>query len=148
MGKGTFTAAFERITGTVDSDHKLILRQKHLHAPNGKVLKTCDPEVYFQMHKRDFKHNPAVGAELANMQRFGDAARRTKELFDAVKTGTATEEQLALMADYKARFMAQLDGKPDAEAPIGKDGKRRYYARFDNFVRTMMSVRNTDRPSA
>ena len=148
MGKVGFTAAFKHITGTVDSDHKLILRQKHIHAPNGKVTKTCDTEAYYQMHKRDFKHNPAVGAELANMQRFGDAARRTKELFDAVKGGTATKEQLRLMADYKARFMAQLDGKPDAEAPIDKDGKQRYYARFDNFVRTMMSVRNTDRPSA
>jgi len=142
MGKATFTAAFDHITGTVDSDHKLILRQKHLHAPNGKVLKTCEPEAYFQMHKRDYKHNPAVGAELANMQRFGDAARRTKELFDAVKAGTATEEQLRLMAEYKARYMAQLEGQPDPEAPIGKDGKQKWYMRFDNFVRTMMSQKD------
>jgi len=141
MGKATFTSAFEHITGTVDSDHKLILRQKHLHAPNGKVTKECETEAYYQMHKRDFKHNPAVGAELANMQRFGESVRRTKELFDAVKSGTATEEQLALMADYKARFMAQLTGMPDEQAPLNKEGKRKYYARFDNFVRAMIGTK-------
>ena len=139
MAKVEFTAAIDMLKGAIDSSHKLIMRQKHLHDTRGVITKECDPEAYYQEHKRDYKHNPPQGAELAHLQHFGEAAKRTTAIVRAFKNpDTATEEERQLVQHYIGRFQAQLAGTPDSQAPTDKEGKQKIYSRFDNFVRAMI----------
>ena len=139
MSKVEFSAGIDKVTGTVDSKHKLILRQKHLHAPDGTITKECHPEAYYQLHKRDYKHNPPKGAERAHLQHFGDAAKRTTALVKAYKfPDQASEEEQALVQQYLSRFYKQLKGPADPLAPTDKSGKQKHYYRLDNFIRAMI----------
>ena len=139
MAKVEFSAGIDRVLGAVDSKHELIMRQKHLHTPDGKQTKECEEEAYYQKHKRNYKNNPPVGAELEHLQHFGTAAKRTTALMQAFKhPAMATPENRELITQYYRRFQAQLDGGRDQQAPIGKDGKQKKYFRFDNFVRAMI----------
>lgn len=139
MAKVEYSSGIDLTTGALDSKHELITRQKHLHAPDGKVTKECDVEVYLQRRKRDYKHNPPRGNELAHLQHFGLAAKRTTELIYAYKfPDTASDEQRALLEQYRLRFESQLKGAPDPQAPLDKEGKQKRYFRFDNFIRAMI----------
>ena len=139
MAKVEYSSGIDLTTGALDSKHELITRQKHLHAPDGKVTKECDVEVYLQKRKRNYKHNPPKGNELAHLQHFGEAAKRTTALIYAYKfPDTASEEQRTLLEQYRFRFESQLNGTPDPQAPFGKDGKQKFYFRFDNFIRAMI----------
>ena len=139
MAKVNYSAGIDLTTGALDSKHELITRQKHLHAPNGKVTKECDVEVYLQKRKRDYKHNPPVGNELAHLKHFGEAAKRTTALIHAYKfPDTASDEQRELLEQFRRRFDAQLKGTPDPQAPFDKSGKQKHYFRFDNFIRAMI----------
>ena len=62
MAKLDFSAGIDKVFGALDSKHELIVRQKHLHAPDGSLTKQCKPEGYFQAHKRDYKQNPPTSA--------------------------------------------------------------------------------------
>ena len=139
MAKINFSAGIDIVTGTVDSDHLLIMRQKHLHDTRGVITKECKPEAYYQMHKRDYEHNPPQGAELAHLQHFGNAAKQTTAVLNAYKhPDDATEEERLLVQQFVKRFQAQLDGTPDPQSPCDKEGKQKRYYRFDNFVRAMI----------
>ncbi len=139
MGKVIYSPGIDSVQGALDSEHKLITRLKHLRDTNGKVTKICAPEAYIQRNKRDFDQTPAIGKELAHMKHFGEASSRTKEIMKAYKSPqTATEQQLQLVTQYRQRFQAQIDGKPDPQAPYEKNGKQRRYSRFDNFIRAMV----------
>ena len=139
MAKVEYSSGIDLTTGALDSKHELITRQKHLHAPDGKVTKECDVEVYLQRRKRDYKHNPPQGNELAHLQHFGEAAKRTTALIYAYKfPDTASDEQRALLEQYRLRFESQLKGAPDPQAPLDKEGKQKRYFRFDNFIRAMI----------
>ncbi len=139
MAKVFYSSGIDYVKGALDSEHKLITRVKHLHDHNGSLTKQCDPEAYLQKRKRDYKHNPPMGAELAHLQHFGEAAKRTTALIYAYKfPDTATDEQRTLLEQFRLRFESQLKGAPDIQAPLGKDGKQRHYFRFDNFIRAMI----------
>ena len=139
MGKIFYDPGIDYTTGALDSQHKLITRRKHLHAPNGALSKECDPETYLQRNKRDYKQKPPQGNELAHLNHFGEAAKRTTALIYAYKfPDTASDEQRSLLEDYRRRFEAQLKGAPDPQAPLNKEGKQKYYFRFDNFIRAMI----------
>ena len=139
MARIHYSSGINLTTGALDSDHELITRQKHLRDLKGAVSKECAPEVYLQKHKRNYDHTPPKGAELAHLQHFGEAAKRTTALIHANKfPDTATEEQRSLLEDYRRRFEAQLDGNPDPQAPLKKDGHPKRYYRFDNFIRAMI----------
>ena len=139
MAKVEYSSGIDLTKGALDSKHELITRQKHLHAPDGKVTKECDVEVYLQRRKRDYKHNPPQGNELAHLQHFGEAAKRTTALIYAYKfPDTASDEQRALLEQYRLRFESQLKGAPDPQAPLDKEGKQKRYFRFDNFIRAMI----------
>ena len=139
MAEVKFSAGIDLITGAVDSNHELISRRKHLHAPDGSVTKECKPEAYYQRNKRNYKQNPPKGAELAHLQHFGDAAKRTTALMQAFRNpGQASEQERALVQQYLGRFYKQLDGPADQQAPTKTDGKQKRYYRFDNFVRAMI----------
>lgn len=139
MAKVTYSAGIDLTTGALDTRHELITRVKHLHDTRGAITKQCDPEVYLQKHKRDYKQTPPQGNELAHLQHFGEAAKRTTALIYAYKfPDTASEEQRALLDEYRRRFELQLKGAPDPQAPTDKSGKQKYYFRFDNFIRAMI----------
>ena len=139
MGKIFYAPGIDYTTGALDSEHKLITRRKHLHAPNGALSKECDPETYLQRNKRDYKQKPPQGNELAHLNHFGEAAKRTTALIYAYKfPDTASDEQRSLLEDFRRRFESQLKGAPDPQAPLNKEGKQKYYFRFDNFIRAMI----------
>ncbi len=139
MAKVEFSAGIDRVLGAVDSNHELIMRQKHLHTPDGKMTKECDGEAYYQKNKRNYTYNPPVGKELAHLQHFGAAAKRTTVLIQAFKLPeTATPEDRELVAQYYQRFQAQIKGQADPQAPFDKLGKQKHYFRFDNFIRAMI----------
>ena len=139
MAKVTYSAGIDLTTGALDTRHELITRVKHLHDTRGAITKQCDPEVYLQKHKRDYKQTPPQGNELAHLQHFGEAAKRTTALIYAYKfPDTASDEQRALFDQYRRRFESQLKGAPDPQAPTDKSGKQKYYFRFDNFIRAMI----------
>jgi len=139
MAKVNYSPGIDLTTGALDSDHKLITRQKHLHDTNGALSKECEPEMYLQRNKRDYKHNPPQGTELAHLQHFGEAAKRTTALIYAYKfPDTASEEQRSLLEQYRRRFESQLKGAPDLQAPLNKEGRQKHYFRFDNFIRAMI----------
>ena len=139
MAKVEFSPGIERIKGALDTKHQLILRQKHLHDTQGNQTKECDSEVYLQKHKRDYTQTPPQGKELAHLQHFGEAAKRTTALIYAYKfPDTATDEQRAILEQYRRRFESQLKGAPDPQAPLNKEGKQKHYFRFDNFIRAMI----------
>ena len=139
MAKIDFSAGIDMANGALDSKHQLIVRQKHLHDPQGKITKECDPEGYYQIHKRDYKHNPPKGRELAHLQRFGQASAQTTALIKAMKNpDQATPEQRAQIADFTARFHAQFQGPADPQSPRDKDGKQKRYYRLDTFIRAIL----------
>jgi hypothetical protein len=139
MAKLKFSTGIDQVFGALDSKHELIVRQKHLHAPDGSLTKQCKPEGYFQAHKRDYKQNPPTGRELAHLQRFGQASLQTTALLKAMKNpDQATPEQRAQVADFKARFQAQIKGDADPQAPRDKSGKLRHYYRIDTFIRAIL----------
>ncbi len=139
MAKVFYSAGIDLTTGALDTRHELITRVKHLHDTRGAITKQCDPEVYLQKHKRDYNQTPPQGNELAHLQHFGEAAKRTTALIYAYKfPDTASEEQRALLDQYRHRFESQLKGAPDPQAPTDKSGKQKYYFRFDNFIRAMI----------
>lgn len=139
MAKVHYSPGIELTTGALDSDHKFITRQKHLHDTTGALTKQCRPEAYLQKNKRNYRYNPPRGAELAHLQHFGEAAKRTTALIYAYKfPDTATEEQRTLLDQYRRRFESQLKGAPDPQAPLDKEGKQKHYFRFDNFIRAMI----------
>lgn len=139
MAKIHYSSGIDLTTGALDSEHRLITRQKHLHDSKGKLTKECAPEVYLQRNKRDYKQDPPHGNELAHLQHFGEAAKRTTALIHAYKfPDTASDEQRTLLEQFRRRFEAQLDGNPDPQAPLNKEGKQKHYYRFDNFIRAMI----------
>ena len=138
MGKVHYSAGIDYVTGALDTKHELVARLKHLHDTNGVLTKTCDPEIYLQKHKRDYEQTPPRGNELAHLQHFEEAAKRTTALIYAYKfPDTASEEQRTLLDQYRLRFDSQLKGAPDPQAPLDKKGKPKHYFRFDNFIRAM-----------
>lgn len=147
MAKIHYSPGIELTTGALDSGkHELITRQKHLHNPDGSLSKTCAVEAYLQKRKRNYTQTPPRGAELAHLQNFGEAARRTTALMRAYKSpDSASVEQRALLEQYLCRFQAQFNGTPDPLAPLDKLGKPRRYYRFDNFIRAMIyqELKNT-----
>ena len=139
MGKVHYSAGIDYVVGALDTKHELIARLKHLHDANGVLTKTCDPEIYLQKHKRNYEQTPPRGDELAHLQHFGEAAKRTTALIYAYKfPDTASEEQRTLLDQYRLRFESQLKGAPDPQAPLDKKGKQKHYFRFDNFIRAMI----------
>ena len=139
MAQIFYSPGIDLTTVALDTKHELITRKKHLHGPNGALTKECHPEVYLQKHKRNYQQTPPKGNELAHLQHFGEAAKRTTALIYAYKfPDTASDEQRALLDQYRLRFESQLKVAPDSQAPLDKSGKQKHYFRFDNFIRAMI----------
>lgn len=140
-----------------------VFRRKTYRASTGAVLHTCAQEAYIVANPRDFKKNPPKGAELANMNRFAEAHRRSLAL---IRAGKLTPDELAampapereeaeqlreLLASYQTRFDKQLSGAPDPQAPLlpktspdyrpnsSKPQQRRYHT-LSSFLRAIISL--------
>ena len=139
MAKVFYSPGIDLTTGALDTRHELITRQKHLHGTDGSLTKECHPEIYLQKHKRNYKQTPPQGNELAHLQHFGEAAKRTTALIYAYKfPDTASDEQRELLENYRRRFESQIKGAPDPQSPLDKSDKPKHYFRFDNFIRAMI----------
>ena len=139
MAKVNYSPGIEFTLGALDSEHKLVTRKKHLHDTTGTVTKECATEMYLKRRKRNYKQKPAQGDELAHLQHFGEAAKRTTALMQAYKfPESASPEELEKVEQYRLRFQTQLKNEPDPQAPRDNNGKQKKYHRFDNFIRAMI----------
>ena len=137
----SYSPGIDLALGAADSKHELIMRQKCLRDLDGNVTKICTPESYLQKHKRDYKHTPARGAELAHLNHFGEASRQGNVIVRAYRNPEQASEELRQLAEqYAGRFRNQLlTPNPDPEAPLDKStGKPRKYVQFNTFVRSII----------
>lgn len=116
----------------------VVERRKNFHDYDGNVTRVGRLEAYVP-NPRDYNMNPIYARERANMNAFGNASHLAQEFIDALKNKTPLPaDKQALLDSYKARFYAQLKGKPDPIAPKGKDGNYTIYSRIDNFIRAIL----------
>ena len=125
MAEVKFIAPVEGITGKLNQKDKTVFRKKVVRDDQGRVIAEMKQEVYVVQHPRDWKKNPAKGAEKVKQDRWKEACAKTKAILD-------DPEQRAL---WKERWQAQLK-KAEADAPIDPcTKKRKIYIKFDCFVR-------------
>ena len=138
-----------------------INRQKKFRDDRGRVIHEGKQEAYVITRPRDFKTTPKTGAELANHNLWTEACRRASQVLQAGQPDGPTtlqldirkieqipdyytlEEGRALFEDLRIRYQAQLPNtrgkRPDPMAPTDpKTGKRKRYAQFPTFVRSMI----------
>ena len=150
---------FAEIHGSIAK--KGIVNRQKKYRVNGRVIHEGKQESYAIRNPRDWKKNPAQGAELANQIYWQEACRRTAQILQAAQPDGPTEQQLferrlnqvpdyytleearALLEDFRLRYEAQLPNtrgkRPDAQAPIDpKSNKGKQYAQFPAFVRAML----------
>ena len=122
----------------------IVERQKHFFDYDGNITKAGRLEAYIPK-PRNYVANPVVGAELANQQAFGNTSHNAQEFIDAWKHNTPLpEKKQAFLDDVKARFRAQLDGKPDRIAKPDKFGNYKPFVRPDNFLRAVLLAEHPD----
>ena len=156
MSQIEFYAPVKNMRGEFEKNSGIVMRQKKYRAPNGAVLKVGVQESYKVANPRDFQKNPPQGAELTNMQSFGEISRLTTEI---IRSERYTEEELAAMTTderarvaqlreqlqlFRTRFYAQFK-RPDPEAPFQKKLdpgcstlKRKQYSKLDTFIQAII----------
>ena len=118
-------APVEGITGKLNKKDKTVFRQKYARDSVGRVICPMKKEVYVIQHPRDWKKNPAIGAEKAKLDRWKEACAHSKQILD-------DPEQRAL---WQERWQTQLK-KAEPDAPVDRlTGKRKIYIKFDCYVR-------------
>ena len=118
-------APVDYLTGKLNKKDKTVFRQKFARDSHGAVIRPMKKEVYVIQNPRDWKKNPATGAEKQKQDRWAEACAKTKAILH-------DPEQRAL---WQQRWQAQLK-KAETDAPIDpRSGKRKIYAKFDCYVR-------------
>ncbi len=141
MAKIKHTPDIEEMIGA-HSKGGMIERRKHFHDYDGNVTRVGRLEA-FKQGSRNYKANPILAGERANMNAFGNASHLAQEFVDALKNKTTLPpEKQALLDSYKERFYKQLKGDPDPIAPKGGDGEYTIYSRIDNFIRAIIRKEN------
>lgn len=126
MAEVTFIVPVAKIEGKLNQKDKTVFRKKVARDDQGRVIAEMKQEVYVVQHPRDWKKNPAKGAEKAKLDRWSEACAKTKQILD-------DPEGRAL---WQQRWQAQLQ-KPDVDAPVDRNtGKRKIYIKFDCYVRS------------
>ena len=67
MAQVIYSPGIEIIKGALDTEHKLINRQKHLHDTVGTLTKECKPEIYLQRNKRDYTQTPPTNSLICSI---------------------------------------------------------------------------------
>ncbi len=156
MTKVKLHAPVAEMHGEFEKNSGIIMRQKKYRAPNGAVLKVGVQESYRIAHPRDLDRTPAQGAELANMQSFGEISRMTTEIirserYTAEELAAMTPEERAHIAElrlqfenYRTRFYAQFK-EPDPEAPFEKKLRpcasklhRKQYSKLATYIQAIL----------
>lgn len=118
-------APVEGITGKLNKKDKTVFRQKFAYDSNGRVICPMKKEVYVVRNPRDWKKNPAKGAEKEKQDRWAEACAQTKAILD----------DPALRSLWEQQWQAQLK-KAEADAPIDpRTKKQKIYIKFDCYVR-------------
>ena len=159
---------FAEIRGSIGKDG-IVNRKKKYRDDKGRVIFVGKQEAYKIKHPRNFKKNPPSAAEQTNMNRWTESCRRVAQINFAYKLQQlpaeeqeqelnkelyirqsnhipdyySIEDAIALFAEYKKRFNAQLPGTrgthPDPQAPADpKTGLPKRYAQFPNFLRAIL----------
>ena len=159
---------FAEIRGSIGKDG-IVNRKKKYRDDKGRVIFVGKQEAYKIKHPRNFKKNPPSAAEQTNMNWWTESCRRVAQINFAYKLQQlpaeeqeqelnkelyirqsnhipdyySIEDAIALFADYKKRFNAQLPGirgtHPDPQAPQDpKTGLPKRYAQFPNFLRAIL----------
>jgi len=115
MAKFTTSAGIEDLTGKLDKQERLTMRQKKWKAPDGRIVLIGPKEVYSQ-EERDWKRHPRVGAEKAQHEKWTEACREAGRIKKDVNHPRHQE--------MVERHAAQLFGKVDPVvgkhiAPLG-----------------------------
>ena len=119
-------APVEGITGKLNKKDKTVFRQKFAHDSNGRVICPMKKEVYVVQNPRDWKKNPARGAEKEKLDRWKEACAKTKAILDDSE----------LRSQWEQQWQAQLK-KAEPDAPIDpRTKKRKIYIKFDCYVRS------------
>lgn len=119
-------APVEGITGKLNKKDKTVFRQKFAYDSNGRVICPMKKEVYVVRNPRDWKKNPAKGAEKEKLDRWAEACAQTKAILD----------DPALRIKWEQQWQAQLK-KAEADAPMDpRTKKRKIYIKFDCYVRS------------
>lgn len=119
-------APVEGITGKLNKKDKTVFRQKFAYDSNGRVICPMKKEVYVVRNPRDWKKNPAKGAEKEKLDRWAEACAQTKAILD----------DPALRSLWEQQWQAQLK-KAEPDAPIDpRTKKRKIYIKFDCYVRS------------
>jgi hypothetical protein len=125
MADVKFIAPVEGITGKLNQKDKTVFRKKVVRDDQGRVIAEMKQEVYVVQHPREWKKNPAKGAEKVKQDCWKEACAKTKAILD-------DPEQRAL---WKERWQVQRK-KAEADAPIDpRTKKRKIYIKFDCYVR-------------
>ena len=118
-------APVDYLTGKLNKKDKTVFRQKFARDSHGAIIRPMKKEVYVIQHPRDWKKNPAMGAEKQKQDRWAEACAKTKAILH-------DPEQRAL---WHQSWQAQLK-KAEPDAPIDpRSGKRKLSAKFDCYVR-------------
>ena len=135
MARVKHNPQFDEIRGAHSG---IIERRKTFRDYDGNITKVGHLEAY-SANPRNYKKNPILIRERANMTSFGKASHLAQEFIDALKNKTPLpSEKQELLESYKTRFYAQLKGEPDPIAPKDKDGNYVIYVRIDNFIRAVL----------
>ena len=160
---------FDEIHGALSKTDDIINRQKKYRDERGRVIMEGKQEAYVMKHPRDFKKNPPQGAELANQTWWLEACRRASQIlfvarldkapadqqpqllaneqfhrqFSRIPDYYTLDEARALLADFRARYNAQLPNTrrthPDPQAPIDPiSGTGKRYSQFPAFLRAIL----------
>ena len=159
---------FAEIRGSIGKDG-IVNRKKKYRDDKGRIIHEGKQEAYKIKHPRNFKKNPPSAAEQANMNWWTESCRRVAQINFAYKLQQlpaeeqeqelnkelyirqsnhipdyyTLEEAIALFAEYKKRYNAQLPGirgtHPDPQAPADpKTGLPKRYAQFPAFLRAIL----------
>ena len=128
MAEVTFIAPVAKIKGKLHQKDRTVFRKKMVRDDEGRIIAEMKQEAYVVKHPRDWKKNPAMGAEKAKLDRWKEACAQTKQILD-------DPDQRAL---WQKRWQAQLK-KAETDAPIDpRTKKRKIYIKFDCYVRSIV----------
>ena len=77
-------APVDYVTGKLNKKDKTVFRQKFARDSHGAVIRAMKKEVYVIRNPRDWKKNPAKGAEKVKQDRWAEACAKTKAILHDV----------------------------------------------------------------
>ena len=115
MARVKWIAPIEHFEGKLNSKDKVVFRQKKVRDSKGRIIGVMAQEAYVVHDPRDWKKNPAKGAEKEKLDRWKEACALTKTILD----------DLQERSQWEKRWQAQLR-KAEVDAPIDPKTKKKH----------------------